>query len=104
MSIFRRFSNLFVRSSLEREIDAELRAHIEMRTEDNIAAGMSAEAARRDARIRFGNDDANRVLIKSLETAFALQILQRTHDRPSPQNAFVGWGFGRRNGELMDRH
>jgi predicted permease len=55
MSIFRRFSNLFVRSRVEREIDAELRAHIEMRTEDNIAAGMSAEAARRDARIRFGN-------------------------------------------------
>jgi hypothetical protein len=27
-----------------------------------------------------------------------------THDRPSPQNAFVGWGFGRRNGELIDRH
>jgi hypothetical protein len=44
------------------------------------------------------------VLIEAFETAFALQILQMTHDRPSPQNAFVGWGFGRRNGELIDRH
>jgi hypothetical protein len=55
-------------------------------------------------RIGFRDNQANRVLIKSLETAFALQILQMTHDRPSPQNAFVGWGFGRRNGELIDRH
>jgi hypothetical protein len=55
-------------------------------------------------RIGFRDNQANRVLIKSLETAFALQILQMTDDRPSPQNAFVGWGFGRRNGELIDRH
>jgi hypothetical protein len=55
-------------------------------------------------RIGFRDNQANRVLIKSLETAFALQILQMTHDRPSPQNGFVGWGFGRRNGELIDRH
>jgi hypothetical protein len=55
-------------------------------------------------RIGFRDDQTNRVLIESLETAFALQILQVTHDRPSPQNAFVGWGFGRRNGELIDRH
>jgi hypothetical protein len=55
-------------------------------------------------RIGFRDNQADGVLIKSLETAFALQILQMTHDRPSPQNAFVGWGFGRRNGELIDRH
>jgi hypothetical protein len=34
------------------------------------------------------------VLIKPFETAFALQILQVTADRPSPQNAFVGWDSG----------
>jgi hypothetical protein len=51
----------------------------------------------------FGDDETHRVLIESFEAAFALQILQVTHDRPSPQNAFVGWGFGRRNGELIDR-
>jgi hypothetical protein len=55
-------------------------------------------------RISFGDDDADGVLIEPFETAFALQILQVTADRPSPQNAFVGWGFGRRNGELIDRH
>jgi hypothetical protein len=48
------------------------------------------------ARIGFRDDDADRVLIESFEAAFALQILQMTHDRPSPQNAFVGWGFERK--------
>lgn len=33
----------------------ELRSHIAMRTEDNLARGMSPEQARRDALLRFGN-------------------------------------------------
>jgi putative ABC transport system permease protein len=50
-----RIANLFRRERIDEEIEAELRAHIEMRTEENIAAGMTPEAARRDARMRFGN-------------------------------------------------
>lgn len=72
MSIFRRFSNLFLRSKIEREIDAELRSHIEMRTEDNIAAGMSAEEARRDARLRFGNDAALKERVTAADAALML--------------------------------
>jgi hypothetical protein len=41
-------------------------------------------------RIGFRDNQADRVLIESFEAAFALQILQMTHDRPSPLNAFVG--------------
>ncbi len=40
---------------MKQEIDEELRFHIEQRTAENIAAGMSPEAAARDARKRFGN-------------------------------------------------
>jgi pimeloyl-ACP methyl ester carboxylesterase len=40
---------------LDRDLDEELNAHIQMRTEDNIASGMPAEEARHDARQRFGN-------------------------------------------------
>jgi hypothetical protein len=43
ISIFRRLTNLFILSKVEREIDAELRSHIELRIEDNIAAGMSVQ-------------------------------------------------------------
>ena len=55
MSIFRRIVNLFSRNKLQREIDRELASHIDLRTEDNIAAGMSPKQARRDALLRFGN-------------------------------------------------
>src|ERR1700759_103949 len=55
MSIFHRIANLFSRSRLDREIESELQSHIEMRTEDNLARGMSPEHARRDALARFGN-------------------------------------------------
>src|SRR4029453_13247901 len=40
---------------MKHEIDEELRLHLELRTAENIAAGMSAEDAARAARRRFGN-------------------------------------------------
>jgi predicted permease len=55
MALFRRIGNLFRRAHVDREISAELEAHIALRTEENIAAGMTPEAARRDALLRFGN-------------------------------------------------
>lgn len=55
MSLANRIANLFHRSQVDREIEAELKSHIEMRTEDNVAAGMSSRQARRDALVRFGN-------------------------------------------------
>src|SRR5580704_4217790 len=41
--------------AIKREIDEELRFHIEQRTAENIAAGMTPEEAAREARKRFGN-------------------------------------------------
>jgi hypothetical protein len=94
--------------SLDFDVSWELGAcELEFRARPRLASGD-----------RSPRGDADRVLIKSREPAFALQVLQvaanravahkfqesMTHDRPSPQNAFVGWGFGRRNGELIDRH
>ena len=40
---------------VEREIVDELRFHVEMRAEENVRVGMSPEAARVDARRRFGD-------------------------------------------------
>ena len=40
---------------MKREIDDELQFHLEQRTAENIAAGMSPEDAAREARKRFGN-------------------------------------------------
>ena len=40
---------------VDREVEEEIRFHIDMRTEANIAAGMDPHAARRDAERRFGD-------------------------------------------------
>ena len=55
MSFFGRFVRLFASRRLDRDLDDELRSHIEMRTAENISAGMSAEEAHLDALRRFGN-------------------------------------------------
>jgi putative ABC transport system permease protein len=54
MGMLRRILNLGRRAKIDAEINAELESHIEMRTEDNLA-GMSPVQARREARLRFGN-------------------------------------------------
>ncbi len=55
MSLLSRFKGLLRINHLERELDDELRSHIEMRTQDNLASGMSPDEARYDALRRFGN-------------------------------------------------
>jgi hypothetical protein len=55
MSIFRRIVNVFSCSKVDREIRRELASHLAMRIEDNMARGMSARDARRNALVRFGN-------------------------------------------------
>ncbi len=49
-----RFTSLFRRERLERELDAELRYHIDMLVEQNLKTGMSPAAARREAVRVFG--------------------------------------------------
>ena len=54
-TIWLRIRSLWQRPAAKREIDQELRFHIERRTAENIAAGMTPEDAAREARKRFGN-------------------------------------------------
>jgi macrolide transport system ATP-binding/permease protein len=77
MAIFRRFANLFRRSQIDREIDAELQAHIEMRMEENAAAGMSRQEARRDALVRFGNRASTRDRVAEADATLSLDTLAR---------------------------
>ena len=72
MTVFRRLLKLFLRSRMEREIDAELRSHIEMRVEDNLAAGMDEQAAIRNALLRFGNITATREHVEGVDAALEL--------------------------------
>ena len=72
MSLVRRIANLFSRSKVGRDIDDELRSHLEMRMEDNIAAGMSEEEARRDALLRFGNPVVMKERVAGVDAALGI--------------------------------
>ncbi|MGH7555249.1 MAG: ADOP family duplicated permease [Longimicrobiales bacterium] len=45
------------RRAVERDMDAEMRAHMEMEAEDLVQEGVPAAEARRQARLRFGGTD-----------------------------------------------
>ncbi len=77
MSLLKRMSNLRSRFRIDREVKEELRAHIEMRTDDNIADGMSPEDARRNALLRFGNPTVIREKIVTIDTSFGGEKLLR---------------------------
>src|SRR5467141_5331754 len=48
------WNSLFRKSTLDAQLDTELRFHIDKLTSDNIAAGMAPEEARRHAILEFG--------------------------------------------------
>jgi putative ABC transport system permease protein len=77
MPLARRIANLFRRSHVDREIDAELRSHIEMRAADNLAAGMSREDALRDALLRFGNPATTKERTAAEDAALAIESVGR---------------------------
>jgi hypothetical protein len=52
--LFRRLRASLRRGKIEREMDAEMRFHLEMETSKNIRRGMSEEEARRAALLSFG--------------------------------------------------
>jgi len=48
-SMLLRIRGLFRKDQLDRELSAELESHLQLHIEDNLRAGMSPAAARRDA-------------------------------------------------------
>jgi predicted permease len=77
MALFGRVMNLFGRNRLDREIEAELQAHLAMRMDDNVARGMSTEEARRDALIRFGNRTSMHERVAAVDTMLSFEGLMR---------------------------
>jgi putative ABC transport system permease protein len=77
MAIFRRIMNMFRRSRVDREIEAELQAHLALRIDDNLAAGMPAAEARRDALLRFGNPTLTREKVAAVDANLGFGSLWR---------------------------
>ena len=55
MSLWSRMANVFRPGRVQRELDDELEFHVDERTRELIAAGMTREAAAREARRRLGS-------------------------------------------------
>jgi putative ABC transport system permease protein len=77
MALLQRIGNLLRGDRLKNEIEDELQAHIAMRTEDNVARGMSPEEARRDALVRFGNRAATGERVTAADAALGLSGVMR---------------------------
>jgi predicted permease len=75
MAMWRRFKNLWRRDRVDQEISDEIQAHLELRIADNLAHGMTADEARREARIRFGNPAATREQVTEADTWLGLDRL-----------------------------
>ena len=67
-----RLRSLGRRPALERELDAELALHLELETEKNRRAGMSAEEASRQARISLGGVDQTKERMRDAWAAWTL--------------------------------
>jgi putative ABC transport system permease protein len=59
-----RLRSLFRRAQLDRDLDAELRSHLEMAFERNLAQGMDREQARRQALLDFGGVEQTRQIYR----------------------------------------
>jgi len=54
--LWRRLLYYLTRERFDRELDEEMRFHLEMKTEEYLASGMTEEEARSAARRQFGNE------------------------------------------------
>ncbi|MGH9826786.1 MAG: ABC transporter permease, partial [Blastocatellia bacterium] len=71
----RRLRAFFRSGKLDRELDAEMAAHIDLAVEENLRRGMSSEEARRQALIRFGTAESARERHRDARSLPALDIL-----------------------------
>src|SRR5271167_530525 len=88
-TLMRRLAALFRRGGLEADLDAEVRAHMEMAAEMNKRSGMREEEAWREARRSFGGVEQTKELYREqrgvpmIETTlqdlrFGLRMLRRS--------------------------
>lgn len=81
MTWFHRISsllkNLFRKDRLDRELDDEVRSHLLMLTDENMAAGMSEEQASREARMELGGVDQVKEQVREVRMGAIIDQLRQ---------------------------
>ena len=77
MNLLSKLKSFLQRARLNREMEEEMRLHLERRTDENLAAGMSHEEAPFAAQRRFGNANQIKELAREQWTWNWLQHLSR---------------------------
>ena len=75
--LIRRLLAFFQGKRWEKECSDEFESHLEMATEENLRAGMSAEEARRQALIRFGGRESAREIHREARSLPFLEMLSQ---------------------------
>ena len=70
-----RLRGLFRKEQLDRELDAEMASHLEMHIADNLRAGMTQEAARRDALLKLGGVEQTKESVRDRRGILFLETL-----------------------------
>src|SRR6266436_1753569 len=70
-----RLGGLFGRERRERELAAEMESHLQMHIEDNLRAGMSAAAARREALMKLGGIEQTKEMVRERRGVPILDVL-----------------------------
>src|SRR5262245_21176532 len=69
--------NLFRKDGVERDLDAEISAYLDALTEEKVAAGMSREQARREARLELGGVEPVKEEVRATRAGAALEQFGR---------------------------
>lgn len=72
-----RLRSLFRRQAVDQELDEELQYHVDLRTEENVAKGMSQREARRAARIELGGLEQVKEEVRAVREGAWLDALLR---------------------------
>jgi putative ABC transport system permease protein len=75
LKVWSRLGAVLFKSRIDAEIAEELRSHIHLRTQGNLAAGMSPEEARRDAQVRFGGMESIKEACRDVRGGGILDVL-----------------------------
>ena len=73
--LLNRLASFFKRADRDRDLDAELQAHIAFATDENIRAGMKPDEARRQAMLRFGGLESAKELHRDARSLPFLECL-----------------------------